>query len=59
MQFYKKREEINLNNEYIKMLEAIKSEQINNVCFECGKDYPEYISINNMSRMCSRTSQIP
>lgn len=57
MQFYKKREEINLNNEYIKMLEAIKSEQINNVCFECGKDYPEYISINNSIFICQECVQ--
>jgi hypothetical protein len=36
MHFYKKKEESNLNNEYIKMIEEIKSEEINNVCFECG-----------------------
>ena len=52
MQFYKKKEGINLNNEYIKMIEQIKSDQINNVCFECGSEEPQYISINNAVFIC-------
>ena len=52
MQFYKKKEESNLNNEYIKMIEEIKSDPINCVCFECGANEPEYISINNGIFLC-------
>ena len=57
MKFYKKKEEISLNNEYIKMLESIKLEQINNVCFECGANDPEYISINNSIFICQECVQ--
>ena len=57
MQFYKKKEGINLNNEYIKMIEQIKSDQINNVCFECGVNNPEYISINNGVFICQECIQ--
>ena len=52
MQFYKKKEETNLNDEYIKMIEEIKSDEINNVCFECGTINPEFISINNGVFIC-------
>ena len=57
MQFYKKKETTNLNNEYIKMIEEISSEQINNVCFECGTNNPEYISINNGVFICQECVQ--
>ena len=57
MQFYKKKEGTNLNNEYIKMIEEINSEQINNVCFECGTGNPEYISINNGVFICQECVQ--
>ena len=57
MHFYKKKEESNLNNEYIKMIEEIKSEEINNVCFECGSSNPEFISINNGVFLCKECVQ--
>ena len=57
MQFYKKKEGISLNNEYIKMIEQIKSDQINTVCFECGQSNPEYISINNGVFICQECIQ--
>ena len=57
MQFYRKKEGISLNNEYIKMIEQIKSDQINNVCFECGANNPEYISINNGVFICQECIQ--
>ena len=57
MQFYKKKECVNLNNEYIKMIEEIKEEQFNNVCFECGSLNPEYISINNGIFLCQECIQ--
>ena len=57
MQFYKKKECANLNNEYIKMIEEIKEEQFNNVCFECGSLNPEYISINNGIFLCQECIQ--
>ena len=57
MQFYKKKEGLNANNEYIKMIENIKSEEINNVCFECGTNNPEYLSINNGVFLCQECVQ--
>ena len=57
MQFYKRKECVNLNNEYIKMIEEIKEEQFNNVCFECGSLNPEYISINNGIFLCQECIQ--
>ena len=57
MHFYKKKEESNSNNEYIKMIEEIKSEEINNVCFECGSSSPEFISINNGVFLCKECVQ--
>ena len=52
MQFYKKTPESNNNNEYLKMTSIIKSDLINNVCFECGTKNPQYISINNAVFIC-------
>ena len=52
MQIYKKPKESNNNNEYLKMTSSIKSEPINNVCFECGEKDPQYISINNAIFIC-------
>ena len=57
MQFYKKKEGSNLNNEYIKMIEEIKSDPINCVCFECGVNDPEYVSINNGIFICQECVQ--
>ena len=57
MHFYKKKEESNSNNEYIKMIEEIKSDEINNVCFECGSSSPEFISINNGVFLCKECVQ--
>ena len=52
MQIYKKPKEANNNNEYLKMTSSIKSDPINNVCFECGEKDPQYISINNAIFIC-------
>ena len=52
MQFYKKSAETNNNNEYLKMTSEIKRDLINNVCFECGAENPQYISINNAIFIC-------
>ena len=52
MQIYKKPKEPNNNNEYLKMTSSIKSDPINNVCFECGEKDPQYISINNAIFIC-------
>ena len=52
MQFYKKKKEKYLNNEHIKMINSIESDEINSVCFECGTNDPEYISINNGVFIC-------
>ena len=57
MQFYKKKEASNLNNEYIKMIEEIKEDQVNSVCFECGTFNPEYLSINNGIFICQECVQ--
>jgi hypothetical protein len=46
-----------LPDKYIKMIEEISSEQINNVCFECGTNNPEYISINNGVFICQECVQ--
>ena len=48
----KKPKETNNNNEYLKMISSIKSDPINNVCFECGSQEPQYISINNAVFIC-------
>ena len=52
MQFYKKSPEANNNNEYLRMTSLIKSDLINNLCFECGSKNPQYISINNAVFIC-------
>ena len=57
MQFYKKKQNRNSNNEYIKMINSIESDEINNVCFECGTNNPEYISINNGVFICKECVQ--
>ena len=56
MQFYKKQYKIS-NNEFIKMINSIASDEINNVCFECGTNDPEYISINNGVFICKECVQ--
>ena len=40
------------NNEHNKMLFSIQSDEINSVCFECGTNDPDYISINNGVFIC-------
>ena len=57
MQFYKKKQNRNSSNEYIKMINSIESDEINNVCFECGTNNPEYISINNGVFICKECVQ--
>ena len=57
MQFYKKKKYKNSNNEYFKMINSIESDEINNVCFECGTNDPEYISINNGVFICKECVQ--
>ena len=57
MHFCKKKEEESMNNEFMKMIEAIKMDKINNVCFECGVNNPEYISINNAIFLCQECIQ--
>ena len=57
MQFHKKNQENNINNEKIKMINTIQSDEINNVCFECGTNDPEYISINNGVFICKECVQ--
>ena len=52
MQFYKKPTETNNNDEYLKMTSLIKSDLLNNLCFECGSKNPNYISINNAVFIC-------
>jgi len=57
MQFYKKNQRKNTSNEYISMINSIESDEINNVCFECGTNDPEYISINNGVFICKECVQ--
>ena len=50
--------EINTNyNEHMQIIREITSDEINNVCFECGTLNPEYISINNGIFLCSNCAQ--
>ena len=57
MQFNKKKQYKNSNNEFINMINSIESDEINNVCFECGTNDPEYISINNGVFICKECVQ--
>ena len=57
MQFNKKKQYKNSNNEIINMINSIESDEINNVCFECGTNDPEYISINNGIFICKECVQ--
>ena len=36
------------------MIEEIKNDEMNNECFDCGSQNPEYISINNGIFLCKR-----
>ena len=47
----------NISNEKLKMINQIQSDEINNVCFECGTEEPEYISINNGVFICKECVQ--
>ena len=57
MQFHKNDKENKIGNEKAKMIESIQSDDINNVCFECGINDPEYISINNAVFICKECVQ--
>ena len=39
-------------NPYIKMIDEQLNDELNNFCVECGKEKPEYISINNGIFIC-------
>ena len=52
MQIHKNNFSNNNNNEHNKMLFSIQSDEINSVCFECGTNDPDYISINNGVFIC-------
>ena len=56
MKIYKaKSPELNtVYNEHMQIIKEIASDIINNVCFECGKLNPEYISLNNGIFLCSK-----
>ncbi len=56
MQFHKKKNNL-YSNEKSKMINFILSDEINNVCFECGTNNPEYISINNAVFICKECVQ--
>ena len=59
MQFHKTKNnpKISNNHERTKMINVIQSDAINNVCFECGGNNPEYISINNAIFICKECVQ--
>ena len=61
MHFHKNKDENNIinniSNEKLKMINQIQSDEINNVCFECGTEEPEYISINNGVFICKECVQ--
>ena len=59
MQFYKtKSPDINNSTrESLEIIDEITSDEINNVCFECGTMDPEFISINNAVFLCSNCVQ--
>ena len=59
MQFHKTKNNQKIPNqsEKSKMTNIIQSDEINNVCFECGTNNPEYISINNAVFICKECVQ--
>ena len=57
MKFYKNKENNSLYQERNKMMNEIKSDEINDVCFECGSNNPDYISINNGIFICKECVQ--
>ena len=59
MQFHKTKNNQKIQNqsEKSKMTNIIQSDEINNVCFECGTNNPEYISINNAVFICKECVQ--
>ena len=57
MQFHKKNPNLSNRNEKLKMINSIQSDEINNVCFECGSSDPEYLSINNGVFICKECVQ--
>ena len=57
MQFHKNNLSNRINNEQLKMISDIQYDEINNVCFECGTNNPEYISLNNAVFLCKECVQ--
>ncbi len=46
-----------MGNPYIKIIEEKIDEELNKYCVECGKENPEYISINNGIFLCMECAQ--
>lgn len=58
MKFYKpKTSENKTSQENLKLITEIISDEINNVCFECGIVNPEFISLNNAVFLCSTCAE--
>ena len=57
MQFHRNNPQKFNSNEKLKMINSIQSDEINNVCFECGTCNPEYLSINNGVFICKECVQ--
>ena len=57
MQFHKNNLKNRIINEQMKMINYIQYDEINNVCFECGTNNPEYISLNNAVFLCKECVQ--
>ena len=45
-------------NERFDLIKEISNQKMNNVCFDCRKAVPKYISINNAIFLCEECSQI-
>ena len=45
-------------NKRFKLIKAISNQKMNNECFDCRKEHPKYISINNAIFLCQDCAQI-